>query len=308
MGASRMALEQLLESGLLSTGKAGSLLSGPSARLTRASDLAAPLRASAPRTGTDAAAHVHDPIERLLSGGLPKGRLVELVGRRSSGRYSLALAELATATSAGEPAAFVDLGDHLDPQAAAAAGVDVDRLLWVRPRRLKQALASAEMLLATGFCLVVADLGLSPRGARYLPDAAWVRLARAAQAQAARLLVVTPWRMSGIAAEAVVTTDVARATWSGAGRSPRLLDGISSRLTLEKFGRETPGTSVPMSLRSAESVPPLPAPRISPLPAGEGQGEGRALISPPSVEGEGHLLSPSERRAVSVPARRRHSA
>jgi len=261
MSASRLALEELLEGGALLAKKPGSLLASPAARLTRARDLAAPVHATAPRPiapgGTDRA------LDRLLT-GLPKGRLVELVGRRTSGRHSIALDALAAATSSGESAGWVDLGDHLDPQAARAAGVDLDRLLWVRPKRLKQALASAEMLLGTGFPLVIADLGLSPRGARYLPDAAWVRLSRAAQAQGARLLLLTPWRMSGIAAEAVVTTDVARPIWSGTGRSPRLLDGITSRVTLEKFGRETPGSALPIKLRAAEAVPLSPSLPTSP--------------------------------------------
>ncbi|MEP6802260.1 MAG: hypothetical protein ABJC07_10005 [Acidobacteriota bacterium] len=250
MSASRIALEQLLEAGALTTTKSGSLLTGTSARLTRASELAPPARSAPPLPGSPANASA--PIERLL-GGLPKGKLVELVGRRSSGRHSLALAALASATSAGEAAALVDLGDHLDPEAAERAGIDLARLLWVRPTRLKSALACAEMLLSAGFPLVVADLGLSPRGARYLPDAAWMRLARAAQAQGACLLVVTPWRMTGIAAEAVLGTNVARPAWLGSGKSPRLLEGISSRVSLDKFGRETPATSVPLSLRVAEA-------------------------------------------------------
>jgi hypothetical protein len=248
MGASQIALEQLLRADALRARKPGSLLAGASARLTRASELTLPARAAAPLSGS-----AGGPLERLL-GPLPKGRLVELVGRRTSGRHSLALAALASVTSAGEPAGLVDLGDHFDPQAAARAGVELERLLWIRPPRVKSALASAEMLLATGFPLVVADLGLSPRGVKFLPDAAWVRLARAAQAQGARLLVVTPWRMSGIAAEAVVSADVARPVWLGSGKSPRLLDGISSRATLEKFGRETPGTFVSIGLRVSEAV------------------------------------------------------
>ena len=268
MGASRLALEELLESGRLTSGKAGSaLLTGLGARLSRASDLARPASPLAPAASSASA----DPLERLL-GGLPKGKLVEIVGRRTSGRHSLALAALASVTSAGEPAALVDAGDHFDPQAAAAAGVELERVLWVRPAKLKGALASAEMLLATGFPLVVADLGIAPRGSRYLPDAAWVRLSRAAQSQGACLLVVTPWRMTGIAAEAVVTADVGRPVWLGTGKSPRLLEGISSRVHLEKWGRATPGTSAGVSLRASEGFPPLPA--------GEGRGEGRAFSSP----------------------------
>ncbi|HYB53443.1 MAG TPA: hypothetical protein VEG84_06230 [Thermoanaerobaculia bacterium] len=213
----------------------------PGARLCRASDLASHSgeRAAMP---TAVAA-----LDRLLPGGLPKGGLIELSGRRSSGRFSLGLAALAAATSAGQPAALVDLGDHLDPQAAEQAGVDLRRLLWARPQRVKQALAAAEMLIAAGFPLVVADLGLSPR-TRFLPDAVWVRLARAAQAQGAALLLSTPWRAGGIAADAVVSAAQTRPVWRGGGRTPRLLDGLQSRLTLEKWGRVTPHRSQPVSL------------------------------------------------------------
>jgi len=270
MSASRVAVDDLLENGLLASVRrkeGGALLTGLGARLTRASELARP--SAVPAVPAGLAAHaVLDPtadvFERLL-GTLPKGKLVELVGRRSSGRHSLALAALARATSSGESAAFVDLGDTLDPQAAEAAGVDLERGLWVRPPRIKTALAAAEMLLATGFPLVVADLGVSPRGSRYLPDASWVRLGRAAQAASACLLVVTPWRMSGIAAEAVVTSDVARPVWLGEGQSNtrRLLEGVTSRAHLEKWGRQTPGTTTPVTLRA-----------FPPLPPGEGRGEG----------------------------------
>ncbi len=305
MGASRLALEELLESGRLVSGKAGAaLLSGLGARLTRASDLARPATSGAPPALSLIST---EPLERLL-GGLPRGKLVEIVGRRTSGRHSLAVAALASVTSGGEPAALVDPGDHFDPQAAEAAGVDLERLLWVRPAKLKAALASAEMLLATGFPLVVADLGLSARGSRFLPDAVWVRLGRAAQSQGACLLIVTPWRMTGIAAEAVVTADIARPCWLGAGKSPRLLEGMTSNLHLEKWGRTTPGTSAPVTLRAGESLledredlrssdhpislmdhpitrpPDHPIPALPPLPAGEGRGEGRVpSLSPSSL-------------------------
>lgn len=75
-----------------------------------------------------------------LTGGLPRGCLTEICGAASSGRTTLLLAALAAATRRGECCALVDAGDALDPQSAAAAGIDLDRLLWVRcgedsPRR-----------------------------------------------------------------------------------------------------------------------------------------------------------------------------
>jgi hypothetical protein len=248
MGALQaLALERLLEAEGLVKKPGGVLLSGLGARLYRASELPSP---AAEKSALPTAVR---PLDRLLSGGLPKGSLVELSGRRSSGRFSLGLAALAAATSTGQPAAFVDLGNHFDPQAAEEAGVDLRYLLWARPQRVKDALAASEMLIAAGFPLVVADLGLAPR-ARFVPDAAWVRLARATQAQGAALLLSTPWRSSGIAAGAVVSAAGARPVWQGSGAAPRLLVGLDSRLTLERFGRVTPGRAESLSLSVMEAV------------------------------------------------------
>lgn len=138
-------------------------------------------------------------VDQRLGGGLPRGGLVELDGPVSSGRFSIVLSTLASATGAGESAALVDLGDHLDPQGAAAMGVDLPRLLWVRPRTTRQALAATEIVLGAGFPLVVLDLGLALRGKRP-NDAAWIRLARAAATHRAVLLVSSPYRVTGVAA------------------------------------------------------------------------------------------------------------
>jgi hypothetical protein len=75
-----------------------------------------------------------------LTGGLPRGCLTEICGPASSGRTTVLLAALAAATRRGEYCALIDASDALDPHSIAAAGVDLDRLLWVRcgedsPRR-----------------------------------------------------------------------------------------------------------------------------------------------------------------------------
>src|SRR5260370_17704 len=114
-------------------------------------------------------------------------------------------------------------------------------------------LPAAELLVSTGFRLVLAEMGLAPRGGRFVPDAAWVRLQRTAQTQGSTLLLFSPYRMSGLAAEAVVSAGFPRPIWRGSGRAPRLLAGISSRVTLEKYGRETPNRSASMDLSVAEA-------------------------------------------------------
>jgi len=72
------------------------------------------------------------PALDALTGGLPRGCLTEICGPASSGRTTLLLAALAAATRRGEFCAVVDASDALDPQSAGAAGVELDRLLWVR--------------------------------------------------------------------------------------------------------------------------------------------------------------------------------
>jgi RecA DNA recombination protein len=255
MGAA--AVESLLEgSGLQRKPAALSLLAGLGAKLTRASDLPS---SSAPR---DPLPTTVDALDRLLLGGLPRGGFVEVSGRRSCGLFSIGIATLAAATSSGETAALVDLGSHLDPQSAEEAGVDLTRVLWVRPAKLKDAVASAEMTLSAGFPLVVLDLGLPPLRGRFVPDAAWVRLERAARQRHAMLLLLAPYRISGVAADAVVAADAMRPVWRAAAPgSPKLLDGVASRLTLQKDARARSGIAEQMGLRvdATLSIPSLPA-------------------------------------------------
>jgi recombination protein RecA len=71
-------------------------------------------------------------LDVILRGGIPRGSLMELHGRSSSGRTGLCLSLLAQATGEQRTCAFVDVSDSLDPMSLAAAGVDLTRLLWVR--------------------------------------------------------------------------------------------------------------------------------------------------------------------------------
>jgi recombination protein RecA len=67
-----------------------------------------------------------------LTGGLPRGALTEIFGPASSGRTSMVLTALADATRRQEVCALVDAGDSLHPESAAAVGLDLQRLLWIR--------------------------------------------------------------------------------------------------------------------------------------------------------------------------------
>ncbi len=71
-------------------------------------------------------------VDEVLQGGLPEGAVTEMVGAECSGRTSLALAFVAQVTRAEKVCAWVDVSDALSPESAAACGVDLARILWVR--------------------------------------------------------------------------------------------------------------------------------------------------------------------------------
>ena len=73
----------------------------------------------------------NEAVNTLLGGGLPIGGICEFTGPASAGRTSLALSVLSEAT-VDSACAYIDVSDSLDPRSAAAAGVRLTNLLWVR--------------------------------------------------------------------------------------------------------------------------------------------------------------------------------
>ena len=226
-------------------------------------------------------------FDQLLAGGLDRGRLVELVGRRSSGRLSAVLATLAAATTCGEASALVDLGDGLDPRVAHAAGIDLERLLWVRPRRVCEALRAAELLLATGFPLVVVELGAPPLVGGRGGEAFWLRLARAARDRGAALLISAPYRVSGTAAAAVLQAWKLRPHWVGNGVTPRLLMGAEGRLELQKHRQQRPGATASLPLLSTEQHQTVASTPQGPEPEGRSWGPPTRTVADPGIAAMG---------------------
>lgn len=67
-----------------------------------------------------------------LTGGVPRGCLTEICGGASSGKTSVLLSVIVAATRRGETCALIDASDSFDPASGQAAGVDFQKLLWVR--------------------------------------------------------------------------------------------------------------------------------------------------------------------------------
>ena len=171
------------------------------------------------------------PALDTLTGGLPRGCLTEICGPASSGRTTLLLAALSAATQRGEFCAVVDASDALDPHSAAASGVELDRMLWVRcgesspqmrgdagkqvhqrsedrmksrstdqtEHRMEQVLRATDLLLESGgFGLIILDLGdLPTQSARHIPLTTWFRFRRAVENKPTILLAIEQHPIAG---------------------------------------------------------------------------------------------------------------
>jgi len=203
-----------------------------------------------PRTFRDNAPTGIPQIDALLNGGLPVGAISELTGPESSGRTSLALAFLAELTREPRVCAWVDASDAFDAESAAAAGLSLGQLLWVRckPRiriartdtrlssfrpnapapslqTLDQALRATDLLLqAGGFSALVLDLASTPPEHGYrIPLATWFRFRQAADRTRCSLLVLAPRPFAQSSAALVLECSPVSAHTTGA----TVLNGFS---------------------------------------------------------------------------------
>ena len=102
----------------------------------------------------------------LGTGGLPKGRIVEIYGPESSGKTTVCLHVIAEAQKMGGTCAFIDAEHALDPLYAEKLGINVGELILSQPDSGEQALDIAEKLISSGCVdLVVVDsvAALTPR-------------------------------------------------------------------------------------------------------------------------------------------------
>lgn len=94
----------------------------------------------------------------LGTGGVPRGRIIEIFGPESSGKTTLTLSIIAQAQKAKGSAAFIDAEHAFDPTYAKKLGVNLDDLLISQPDTGEQALEIAEMLVrSNAIDLIVVD-------------------------------------------------------------------------------------------------------------------------------------------------------
>jgi hypothetical protein len=175
-------------------------------------------------------------VDRLLR----QGAMTELVGPLSSGRTSLLTLCLRTVTRAGGLAALIDVDHVFDPASAFAAGVELQRVLWVRGEgRRRDALKALDLLArCPGFRLVILDVGESPPR---LSLSAAFRLRQAARRSGTAVLILGARRVVEGAAALTVQTSRDRLAWVGPSHLPRRLAGMGTGIhVVRKQGTPSP--------------------------------------------------------------------
>ncbi len=163
-----------------------------------------------------------DSIDAAI-GGIPCGGITEIVGPSfcSTGRKSLQARLLAGATRE-KFCALVDATDSFDPRSAQAAGVNLQRLLWIRcagqgMKALEQAFKATDLLLqgSGGFGLLLVDLaGVSDKCVRKIPLSTWFRFRGVVEKLSAPLVFVTPHPLLGTCASLTLHLSRAQIQWS----------------------------------------------------------------------------------------------
>lgn len=183
-------------------------------------------------------------LDACLHGGLPRGHLSEIAGPSSSGRTTLLLQMMAAVTCRGEIGAYVDTFDRLDAGSAVAAGIDLDRLLWIRgmghvqssnchvhtasDQAVDRALKALNLVLqAGGFAYVAIDLADVPLPAlKRIPFTTWLRVQRIIEGSDTACVLVAPQPLARSAGGLTISL-TARPRWTGTADRRRHLTGAA---------------------------------------------------------------------------------
>jgi hypothetical protein len=147
---------------------------------------------------------------------------------------------MAAAAARGEAVALVDACDTFDPASAAARGLDLARLLWVRPStgpgagadEASRALKAFSLILqAGGFGLVVLDLADVPAAALrrfpwYWTSSTWMRISRIVEGSSTVALLVGSEHVARSSSGATIALGPAPARWHGEVHRARVFSGL----------------------------------------------------------------------------------
>jgi hypothetical protein len=191
--------------------------------------------------GVDAASTGLPSLDAAIGGGLRRGQLSEIVGPRSSGRTTVLCRAMAAAAERGEAVALVDTCDRFDPHSAAAAGLDLSKLLWVRPSMhstapgraddANRALKAMNLILQAGnFGLVAFDLADIPApGIRQFPHTTWMRISRVIEGSQTVALIIGAERIARSPGGITIALEAPAAKWTGTAERTRIFSGVELR-------------------------------------------------------------------------------
>jgi len=154
-----------------------------------------------------------------LIDGFPRGAISEIIGPDCSGRTTLIHSLLSASTTKYETCAYIDAANSFDPVSAAAAGVALSQLVWVRcGHNTGKALKAADALLhAGGFGVVVLDLcQIAPRIANRIPISYWYRFRRAIENTPTVFALIEKTPLAKSCASLMLEMKCKRAVWRGA--------------------------------------------------------------------------------------------
>lgn len=97
------------------------------------------------------------PIDVLLKGGIPRGRVTEVFGSYSSLKSYVALRAIATTQEAGGTCALIDTEMAYDPEWLSRLGGDPEQVIVMQPPHGERAIMVTETLLRSGVDLIVWD-------------------------------------------------------------------------------------------------------------------------------------------------------
>ena len=167
-------------------------------------------------------------LEEIFPQGIRRGATLEITGARSSGRLSVSLPILVAATGGGEVCAVVDLHNSFDPAAAVMAGVQLERMIWVRcGGNIEHAIRATDLLLhAGGFGVVALDLcEANALQLNRIPLSYWHRFRRAIEHTPTVLLVIADSPQAKASSGGSIHTKRKGILWSGSRATP-LLEGL----------------------------------------------------------------------------------
>ncbi len=105
----------------------------------------------------------YSDLDALLSGGILRSEVTLMIGDVTSGATTVACATIAQVHQNGGYAVFIDIAETFDPFDALKRGVDLTRLLVVRPPTALEGIEIAiELISRTAVSVLVLDFSLAP--------------------------------------------------------------------------------------------------------------------------------------------------